>query len=268
MIRQLTEGGALDPRSVTADASGRYFYFLDGKDLREGELGGRREKKRVETVTSDVTTFGMGISRSDLFVIRGERLERAVGRGSTLLAEAATEPCLVRPGGGGCLFGRAAREGEMELWYAATDAPKKAIRVAQGRIAEPCWSADGKYVLFLRDVPKNGIFLSEIYQAQPETKTERCVAKTSQFAAFSSNEDATVFVGASRSKAQPNVMLLVRSADRELTLCEHRASNPSEVQPVFSPDSRRVYFQSDREGKPVIYSVNVEALVEPTGQNG
>ena len=33
--------------------------------------------------------------------------------------------------------------------------------------------------------------------------------------------------------------------------------------PVFSPDARRVYFQSDREGKPAIYSVNVEQLVEP-----
>jgi oligogalacturonide lyase len=54
---------------------------------------------------------------------------------------------------------------------------------------------------------------------------------------------------------------------RELTLCEHRASNPSAVSPVFSPDSRRVYFQSDHEGKSALYSVNVEKLVEPTPES-
>jgi hypothetical protein len=29
---------------------------------------------------------------------------------------------------------------------------------------------------------------------------------------------------------------------------------------------RRVYFQSDEEGKPAIYSVNVELLVEPASE--
>ena len=268
VIRLLAECETLDGRSVTADASGRFLYFLDGKDLREGELGGRREKKRAETVLGDVTAFGMGISRSDLFAIRGGRLEKITGRKSELLAEQAMGPCLVRPGGAGCLFGRAMGEGETALWYAAMESPGKAKLVAQGRIFDPCWSADGRWVLFLREVPKNGIFLSEIYQAQADGGGEHCVAKTSQFAAFSPNQDATVFAGASRSKAQPNIVLLVRSASRELTLCEHRSSRPEDVQPVFSPDSRRVYFQSDREGKPAIYSVNVETLVEPTGQSG
>jgi hypothetical protein len=70
-------------------------------------------------------------------------------------------------------------------------------------------------------------------------------------------------VGASRSKAQPNVVLLLRSAKREMTICQHHASHPLTVWPSFSPDSKRVYFQSDEEGKPAIYSVNVEQLVEP-----
>jgi len=34
---------------------------------------------------------------------------------------------------------------------------------------------------------------------------------------------------------------------------------------VFSPNSQHVYFVSDREGKPAIYSVAVEKLVEETG---
>jgi oligogalacturonide lyase len=92
---------------------------------------------------------------------------------------------------------------------------------------------------------------------------ETLVTPTSQFAAFSPNGDGSVFVGASRSKAQPDVMLLLRSGHSEMTLCEHHASQPAQVCPVFSPDARRVYFQSDRQGKPAIYSVNVELLVEP-----
>jgi len=51
---------------------------------------------------------------------------------------------------------------------------------------------------------------------------------------------------------------------REFTLCEHKASNPETVAPVFSPDSQRVLFQSDRDGHPAIYSVHVDKLVEPT----
>jgi hypothetical protein len=92
------------------------------------------------------------------------------------------------------------------------------------------------------------------------------VSPTSQFASFSPNFDGSVFVGASRSKAQPNVVLLLRTAKREMTLCQHHASKASAVTPVFSPDARRVYFQSDEEGKPALYSVNVELLIEPAGE--
>jgi hypothetical protein len=121
-------------------------------------------------------------------------------------------------------------------------------------------------VLFLRDVSnKPGLKLTEIHRVALDGLKESCVAPTSAFASFSPNFDATVFVGASRSKAQPNVILLLRSAKRELTLCQHHATNAAAVTPVFSPDARRVYFQSDQEGTPAIYSVNVELLVEPLG---
>jgi oligogalacturonide lyase len=90
------------------------------------------------------------------------------------------------------------------------------------------------------------------------------VVSTSQFAAFAPNANGSVFVGASRSVAQPTVLLLLRTTAREFTLCEHKASNPATVSPVFSPNSQRVYFQSDREGKWALYSVNVEKLIEAT----
>jgi oligogalacturonide lyase len=60
------------------------------------------------------------------------------------------------------------------------------------------------------------------------------------------------------------VLLLVRAVKREPTLCEHRASDPAMVAPVFAPNSQHVYFGSDRHGKRAIYSIAVEKLVEET----
>jgi oligogalacturonide lyase len=71
-------------------------------------------------------------------------------------------------------------------------------------------------------------------------------------------------VGASRNAASPTILILLRGTRRELTLCEHKASHPETVAPVFAPDSQRIYFQSDRDGKPAIYCVHVEKLVEKT----
>ena len=90
------------------------------------------------------------------------------------------------------------------------------------------------------------------------------MGNTSQFVAFGGNGDSSVFVGASGSKASPYVLLLVRSVKRELTLCEHRASDPALVNPMFSPNSQRIFFQSDRDGKMAIYAMVVEKLVAET----
>ncbi len=76
--------------------------------------------------------------------------------------------------------------------------------------------------------------------------------------------DSSVLVGASGSKASPYVLLLVRSVKRELTLCEHRASDPSRVTTIFSPNSQRIFFQSDQDGKMAIYAMLVDRLVETT----
>ncbi len=264
VIRQLAETNSLDPSSLTLDAQGRSLYFLDGGTLSEIALSNRRELKRANVLASNIDSFGIGASGTELFGIRGRQLVKLQGDNSAVLAENAEGPCLARPGGRGCLFTRPISSDERELWYAAANAPPAPILLARGRVSDPCWSSDGDSVLFLRDVAKNGVYLSELREVKPEEGKEQCVSKTSQFAAFAPNENDSVFVGASRSKAQPYIILLLRSAQRELTLCEHRSSNPAQVKPAFSPDSRRIYFQSDREGKSAIYSVNVEQLVEPT----
>ena len=263
VIRQLAETNALDPSSLTLDAQGRSLYFLDGGALSEITLTGRRELKHANVLASNITSFGIE-SRTEIFGIRGRQLLKVQGDGSTLLAENAEGPCLVRPGGRGCLFCRTLSSDEQEFRYAPANTGSVPTLLARGRVSGPCWSNDGESIMFLRDVPKNDVFLSEVHEVKPEEGKERCVSKTSQFAAFAPNEDDSVFVGASRSRAQPNVIILLRSTQRELTLCEHHASHPAQVRPAFSADSRRVYFQSDREGKSAIYSVNVEQLVEPT----
>ena len=259
-MRQICETAKLDPVSLCLDAQGRSVYFLDGGSLQEIVLGGKHGAKAI---AEGVSAFGRGQSASELFTIRRGQLEQASSNGATVLAEQAEGPCVVRPGGAGCLFVRGPFGPGREVWYAPAAPPRKPVCVARGLVSNPCWSADGQFVLFLRQTPVNDVLISEVREIRPEEGKERAVSRTSQFAVFSPNGNDSVFVGASGSKAQPNVILLLSSTQRELTLCEHRSSDAADVRPVFSPDSRRVYFQSDREGKPAIYSVNVESLVEP-----
>lgn len=253
----------LDSKSLCLDERGRLVYLLDGGTLKEVALAG----KRARTIAENVTAFGR-LGPSDFIVVRNGRLEQLNVPQATL-AEDVSSWCLVRPGGKGCLFGRGASADEREFWYVSLpySVDVKARLLARGRISNPFWSPDGQSLLLLRQVETAGTLFSEIHEIFPENAEERTLSRTSQFAAFAPNGNASVFVGASGSKAQPAIILLVRSVRRELTLCEHRASNPATVSPVFSPDSRRVYFQSDHQGKSALYSVNVELLVEPTSSN-
>jgi oligogalacturonide lyase len=123
------------------------------------------------------------------------------------------------------------------------------------------WAPDGKTVLYL-NFPEDPKQLTAIRECAPDAASDKLVAKTSQFANFGFNRDTSVFVGASRSAASPTILLLLRITQRELTLCEHKASHPETTAPRFSPDAQRIYFQSDRDGKPAIYCMHVEKLVE------
>lgn len=259
-LTMLAATADLDTRSLYLDEHGKVVYLLDGGTLKEITLS----NKRVRPLADNVSAFSTDTSKG-FIVVRERRLEE-LDSGQGILAEDVSSWCLIRPGGKGCLFGRDSKPEEREFWYVPLpgSAGTKPTLLAKGRITNPFWSQDGRSLLLLRDVEAGSILLSEIHEVFPETGEERCVARTSQFAAFAPNRDDSVFVGASRSKAQPTVVLLIRLVQRELTLCEHAASHPAAVCPVFSPDSRRVYFQSDHQGKSALYSVNVELLVEPT----
>jgi oligogalacturonide lyase len=259
-LHQLGEPSDLVPHALCLDDKERSLYLIDGSTLKEITLANRK----VRTLAENVSAFSTSGGVAEMVMVRRGKLERLNGGGAPLAEDVAPQ-CLVRPSGKGSFFARETPTGR-EFWYTPTVTPSvaKPSLLAQGRITNPAWSPDGQSLLFLRDVERPNAVLSEIHEVIPESGVERCVDPTSQFAAFAPNGDASVFVGASRSKAQPTVIILLRSAQRELTLCEHRASHPAAVSPVFSPDSRRVYFQSDRQGKPAVYSVNVELLVDPT----
>jgi oligogalacturonide lyase len=259
-LNQLASSEGVQPQSLCLDAAHRTLSFLDGSTLKEVEL----KSNRTRVLEEGVTAFSLGSSPADVVVVKGDKLYQLSNQ-KVALAEGVAGWCILRPGGSGCLFGRETSAEEREFWYVPLNRPQgKTILLAKGRISSPCWSPDGKSVLFLRQTLAEDVIRSAIYEVSPETCAEGRVANTSQFASFAPNADESVFVGASRSKAQPTVVLLLRASGRELTLCEHGSKNAEKVSPVFSPDSRRVYFQSDREGKSALYSVNVETLIEPT----
>jgi oligogalacturonide lyase len=156
------------------------------------------------------------------------------------------------------------RQGSQGLWLVNQDGQQnRQLKTADGAVASPNWAPDGKTILYL-NFPAEAGQLNTIRELTPDSSTDKQLAKTSQFASFGFNSDSTVFVGASRNGASPYVLLLLRTTRREFSLCEHKAAKPESVAPIFSPDSQRIYFQSDRHGKPALYSMHVEKLVEKT----
>jgi oligogalacturonide lyase len=143
----------------------------------------------------------------------------------------------------------------LALWE-ADGRKSRRLPLAPGRPGPAFWSADGESVVYLH--------LNTIREWMAASDSERPVASTSQYASFAPNANGSIFVGASANKASPYILLLLRVPRRELPLCEHRSSDAAAVRPVFSPDSQRVFYQSDRDGKPALYTVNVQKLVEPT----
>lgn len=151
-----------------------------------------------------------------------------------------------------------------EIWLVNYDGTQnRRLRVASGGTGPALWSPDARQVVYL-NYPEDRTQLNSVREMTPDTNEDRMVAATTQFVGFGLNGDGSVIAGASGSKASPYVLLLLRSVRRELTLCEHHSSDATRVCPVFAPDSRRLYFQSDRHGKLAIYSINVEKLVAAT----
>jgi oligogalacturonide lyase len=267
--RVLTQATDLVTGSLTLAPDEHEFAYLAGQSFYMGRTNGvrAREVYRAE----EGFQFGSGFSLSEDGLVaalieekpglsRLRLITMRTGAAATLLEsnEPISDP-QPRPKRAGLLY----RKGN-ELWVVNYDgAQNRKLRLAPGGLGTVLWSGDGRTIVYL-NFPADTKQLNNIREFTPDTNEDQFVSPTSQFAAFNHNADTSVFVGASGSKASPYMLLLVRSVKRELTLCGHRASDPRQVTAFFSPNSQRVIFQSDRDGKMAIYSIAVERLVEET----
>jgi oligogalacturonide lyase len=265
---QLTDARMLDGNSLSLLPDSRSAAYFDDRALRLIALANLRERE-IYTVPDQwqrcagVSVTGDGGSalfaerQGDTSRLRSVSLARGAAR-TVVEAPFEIQHPIARPARAQVLY----RDGERALWLVNSDGgQKRQLKLASGRIGPANWAPDGRALLYLR-FPEDPALLNEIREHTPDSNTDKLVAKTSQFVHFGFNRDTSVFVGASRNNASPTVLLLLRVTRREFTLCEHKASAPQMVEPMFSPDAQRIYFESDRHGKPAIYCVHVERLVE------
>jgi len=269
--KQLTEAAELIPSTLQLMPSERAFCYFNGPRLEIAPLGSLRPREAYR-VEEGWTPEQMGVSEDDLYaaVVEKKDAQYRVRLVSLLKGEATTLAEAAEP-----LSDPQPRPKRASVLYRRGDAlhvcnfdrqQNQRLKTPEGaKISAPQWSADGREVLYASLVTNaNGQRAGQIREIVPDTNQDTLVARSTQFVAFGKNADGSVMVGASGSKAQPHVLLLVRSVKRELTLCEHRASDPSTVSPLFSANSQRILFQSDMHGKPAIYSMVVDKLVEET----
>jgi len=271
--QQLTEAVALDGAGLALSPDERSFFFFDGPVLYESLLATIRPRE-IHRVPegSERTGFSVASDGAIYFVERREGKSRllsltrapaphpAVVKSIAEIEEPVDE-VMARPQHSQVMY----RAGGA-LWIVNRDGSgKRRLKTEPGKTGEALWIPSGRTLIYLH-VPDESTELITLREHTPEDGSDTLIAKTSQFISASPNTDASVFAGASRSVASAYVLILLRAARRELTLCEHHASDPSMVQPVFTPDSRSILFVSDRHGKPAIYMVPVARFVEETSE--
>ena len=269
--RQLTQAKDLDVQTLTMLPDDRAIAFFDESSLRHSVMGNQRDREVYRIPEGWTRGPGASVTGDGVSAVfsevkgRGSRLRlvgMAKGAASTVVETQfpAAHP-VARPRRAQILY----RQGDEGLWLVNFDGKEnRQLKTAQdGSIGTAFWSPNGRTVLYLH-IPNDKTKLVAIHEHTPDQNLDKQVSTTSQFASFGANADASVFVGASRSRNSPHILILLRVTRRELTLCEHRSSDPYAVAPVFSPDSQRIYFQSDRDGKQAIYRVQVERFVEET----
>jgi oligogalacturonide lyase len=267
---QLTSVTSLQTDSLTLMPDERSFCCVaDGAVVQIGFANGK-DRQLYRLPEEWAPGKGFSVSDDGLYALLVEvrkpkwrlRLVNLVRGTAVTVLEAADEISdpSPRPRRAGILYQAGGREMHVVNYDGAQN---QRLHAAPGALGPALWSADGRAVDYL-NFPEDRKQLNNLREYTADANEDRLVAPTTQFVHFGRNADSTVFVGASGSKASPYLLLLVRAVKRELTLCEHKASDARMVAPVFSPNSQRVFFQTDRHGKWAIYSVAVDRLVEET----
>jgi oligogalacturonide lyase len=257
--RRLTSARALDIDSVTLSEDGKSIAYLDGNALFSGSTGGGA-KKLHEFATKPGP--GLAFAGPSILVPEGRKLISVPRRsgGATVAAESdhEIEDPIAQPGGQ--LAGFRSGGG---LWVTpfAGGAAKRLPVPAGGRVIQARWAGSGGALLYLHAAETPGVAVT-IQEVSPSEGASVLVANTSQYVCFTSNHDSSVLFGASSSKAGPVICLILRRTGREMVLCEHAAREPARLRIAVSPDSQRLVFHSDREGKSAIYLIDLQKLVE------
>jgi oligogalacturonide lyase len=267
--RLLTDTPALSVRSLTLLPDDGDFLYFDSGHLYQAGLNGGAGKGVYEVkpgfgsngcvrVSSDGESACFTESNGSVWRI--QLVELKTGKVRTVLrSKVEVGEALPRPGRRSILYRRSG-----ELWTAEYSGRKaRKVPSPPGTVGPALWREDGSSLLYLHFPAEKGQ-LNTIREYYADSRQDRAVAKTTQFVSFGANANSSVFIGASGGRATPHVILMLRAGGRELTICEHRASDPAKVTPVFSPNSRRIFFASDRHGKSAIYSMIVDDLVEAT----
>jgi oligogalacturonide lyase len=266
----VTEAAELAVPSLVLLPDERHVAYFDGRWLVRVSLRNYKARRVYEIPAGYERGEGPAVSsdgrRAAFVEVSGNRsrlrlADLASGRTATVLErEGVLSQPLVRPRSAMILV--RTEEGELLL----TDFGGRSVRrlaVAAGRTGQALFTRDGESLLYL-NYPPDPKQLHGLRELVIDTGQDSLVAKTSQFVAFTANRNASVFAGASGTKASPHILLLLRVTGRELTVCEHKSSAPARANLTFSPDSRWLFFESDREGKPAVYGIPVGEFVENT----
>jgi oligogalacturonide lyase len=265
--RQLTQAAALDPFSLSFSSDDRGFVFFDGRSLQESPLASAHPRE-IHLVPENAARTGLTIAADGAAIFSERengrsRIVAVMRQQSRPIADTdrEIEELMARPRHPEILY---RTRGDNPFWLVNGDGSgKRQLKTEPGQTGSALWIPSGRTFIYLH-IPDDQKELITLRENAPDDGTDRLLARTSQFISASPNADASVFTGASRSRATAYVLILLRVARRELTLCEHRASDPAMVKPVFAPDSQSVLFVSDRHGKPALYQVHVGRFVEET----
>jgi len=298
-LQQLTQGPGVARYSLCLAPDERSFFFLQGGTLKQTGLRRLREKEIYQADEWWWPTGEMGISVDGRYAAvvemrNTDRVEEGPGAENfraqferrplcrLRVVEIATAKTWVaaeekawlgrpqlRPRRDQVLF---CHQGPWDrvasrIWMVNLDGKQKqSLRPRQGeeRLGHEYWAADGKSIGYVH-YPDRSNSKATVRALNPDTRQDLVLSPCTQFWDLMGNADNSAIVGASHSKAGPNIYVLFPLTKREITVCEHASSGETAApRPAFSPDSQWIYFASDREGAPAVYRASVADLVEKT----
>lgn len=264
---RLTAAARLDRASLTLLNDDRGVCFIDGDSLRVVVFGRGREREvySAQKPYDRLAAVCIQPRAPEAYVIERRnggsriRLVPLLRRpaADVIECEGEIDTPVPRPGGG-IAFRR-----DSQIAFCDRRESERVLPLASGRNGPFFWSADGSTLVYL-NIPGKPGELNAIREFVLATGQDRLVARTTQFVDFAPNANGSVFVGASGSAASPHVLILLRATRRELTLCEHRARDARNLSVAFAPNSQRIVFESDRFGRPAIFTMAIERFVAET----